>query len=33
MLAIQRAQQLGPESVLIIAGSIYLAGEVLPALS
>ena len=32
-LAIQRARELGPGSVLVIAGSIYLAGEALPALS
>ena len=32
-LAIQRARELGPEAVLVIAGSIYLAGEALPALS
>ena len=32
-LAIQRARELGPDSVLVIAGSIYLAGEALPALS
>ena len=32
-LAIQHARELGPESVLVIAGSIYLAGEALPALS
>jgi dihydrofolate synthase / folylpolyglutamate synthase len=31
--AIQRARELGPEAVLVIAGSIYLAGEALPVLS
>ena len=31
-LAVQRAIELGPQSLLVIAGSIYLAGEVLPAL-
>ena len=32
-LAMERARELGPECVLVIAGSIYLAGEVLPVLS
>ena len=32
-LAIAQARKLGPHSVLVIAGSIYLAGEALPILS
>ena len=32
-LALEQARRLGPESVLVIAGSICLAGEAMPALS
>jgi len=32
-MALEQARRLGPESVLVIAGSIYLAGEAMPALS
>jgi folylpolyglutamate synthase/dihydropteroate synthase len=32
-LALAQARDLGPEAVLVVAGSIYLAGEALPRLT